>query len=108
MVCRMAKTVLQRCGYSVLTAKNGQEAVDLFREFHDRVALVLLDMTMPVMSGEEAFQRLQAIAPEVKVILSSGFNEVEAIQRFLDRGLTGFLQKPTRPPNLPRRSRRSA
>jgi CheY-like chemotaxis protein len=51
-------------------------------------------MTMPVLSGEEAFRRLKEIRPDVKVILSSGYNESEAIRRFLGKGLAGFLQKP--------------
>jgi FixJ family two-component response regulator len=51
-------------------------------------------MTMPVMGGEEALRHLKAIAPEVKVVLSSGFNEVEAVRRFTGKGLAGFIQKP--------------
>jgi two-component system cell cycle sensor histidine kinase/response regulator CckA len=78
----------------VLAAENGQVATDLFRQVHDRVEIVVLDMTMPVMGGEEAFRHLKAIAPEVKVVLSSGFNEVEAVRRFTGKGLAGFIQKP--------------
>jgi CheY-like chemotaxis protein len=55
---------------------------------------VLLDMTMPVMSGEETFRELKSMNPDVPVILSSGYNEVEAVQRFTGKGLAGFLQKP--------------
>jgi FixJ family two-component response regulator len=58
------------------------------------VAAVLLDMTMPVMNGEEAFSRMKAIKPNVRVILSSGYNEVEAVRRFTGKGLAGFIQKP--------------
>jgi DNA-binding NtrC family response regulator len=53
-----------------------------------------LDLTMPVVSGEDALREIHAINPKVKVILSSGFNEVEAIRRFTGKGLAGFLQKP--------------
>jgi CheY-like chemotaxis protein len=60
----------------------------------DRVELVLLDMTMPVMSGEETFRELRKIRPDIKVILSSGYNEVEAIRHFTGKGLAGFVQKP--------------
>jgi CheY-like chemotaxis protein len=59
-----------------------------------RVDVVLLDMTMPVMSGEETLRELRNIRPDIKVILSSGFNEVEAIRRFTGKGLAGFVQKP--------------
>ena len=51
-------------------------------------------MTMPVMNGDEAFRRLKAINPAIKVILSSGYNEVEAIRLFTGKGLAGFIQKP--------------
>jgi two-component system, cell cycle sensor histidine kinase and response regulator CckA len=55
---------------------------------------VLFDMTMPVMGGEEAFRNLKTIRGDVRVILSSGYNEVEAVRRFTGKGLAGFLQKP--------------
>ncbi len=60
----------------------------------DRISLVLLDLTMPGLGGEEVFRRLRAICPSVRVVLSSGFNEVEVIQRFTGEGLAGFIQKP--------------
>ncbi|MEX2261187.1 MAG: response regulator [Bryobacteraceae bacterium] len=94
IVRRMAKSALQRYGYAVLVAENGQDAVDIFQALSDRISLVLLDLTMPVMSGEEALPRLQAKRPDVQVILSSGYNEVEAIRRFSGKTLAGFIQKP--------------
>jgi FixJ family two-component response regulator len=51
-------------------------------------------MSMSMMSGEETFRYLRLIRPDVKVILSSGYNEVEAISRFTGKGLVGFIQKP--------------
>ena len=60
----------------------------------DRVSLVLLDLTMPVMSGEQTLRELQTIRPTVRVLLTSGYNEVEAMQRFAGKGLAGFIQKP--------------
>ena len=93
-VRRTVKSALQRYGYSVLLAENGQDAVDLFREVHDRVTAVILDMTMPVMGGEDALRHIRGINDAVPVILSSGFNEVEAIRRFTGKGLAGFVQKP--------------
>jgi len=77
-----------------VVAEDGQGAVDLFRNMHDRLSAVVLDMTMPVMSGEDAFEHLRQIDPSVPVILSSGFNEVETIRRFAGKGLAGFIQKP--------------
>src|SRR5579871_271903 len=94
IVLRTAASVLRKAGYEVLTAVNGREAVDVFREHAHVVRAILLDMTMPVLSGEATLRELRAVAPAIPVILSSGYNEVEAIQRFAGKGLAGFLQKP--------------
>lgn len=93
-VRRTAKTALQRYGYSVLLAENGQDGLDLFRKFHNRIVAVVLDMTMPVMGGEEALRRIKEADTNIPVVLSSGFNEVEAVRRFTGKGLAGFIQKP--------------
>ncbi len=94
IVRETARHTLQRYGYKPVLARNGGEAVELFTLEPDRFALVLLDLTMPVMGGEQALRALQAIRPNVRVLLSSGYNEVEAVQRFAGKGLAGFLQKP--------------
>jgi two-component system cell cycle sensor histidine kinase/response regulator CckA len=89
-----ARNTLERYGYRILIAKDGREAIELFREVPDEIALVMLDLTMPYMNGEEVLRELQAIRPPVRVLLSSGFNEVEAVRRFTGKGLAGFIQKP--------------
>ena len=94
IVRHTAQATLERFGYEVVIAEDGQQGVDVFRRLAGRVDVVLLDMTMPVLSGEEAFRQLRLIRPDVRVILSSGFNEVEAIRRFTGKGLAGFIQKP--------------
>ncbi|MBV8732370.1 MAG: response regulator, partial [Acidobacteriia bacterium] len=94
IVRRSAKAMLERHGFTVVLAENGKEAVELYRVLADKIDLVLLDMTMPVMGGEETFRQLKTIRPDVRVILSSGYNEVEAVRRFAGKGLAGFLQKP--------------
>jgi CheY-like chemotaxis protein len=93
VVRRIAKVALQRLGYAVVTAVNGKEAVDLYSSDPSRIDLVLLDMTMPIMGGEEALKRLLEIRPDAAVIAMSGFDEREAKQRFGD-GSIGFVQKP--------------
>ncbi|HVW83081.1 MAG TPA: response regulator, partial [Bryobacteraceae bacterium] len=93
MVTRTARLALQKCGYTVLTAQNGREAVDLFRALANEIDLVLLDMTMPVMPGDIAFQQIRAIRSNVRVIASSGYDEAEASSRF-GEDLDGFIQKP--------------
>ncbi len=94
MVRSTAQATLERFGYEVVVAENGLRGLDTFLRLADRVDVVLLDMTMPVMSGEETFRELRSIRPDVKVILSSGYNEVEAIRHFAGKGLAGFVQKP--------------
>jgi CheY-like chemotaxis protein len=94
IVRRTARATLERFGYDVVVAEDGRQGLDTFRRLADRVDLVLLDMTMPVMSGEETFRELRIIEPDIKVILSSGYNEVEAIRHFTGKGLAGFIQKP--------------
>jgi CheY-like chemotaxis protein len=86
--------MLKRLGFTVLTAADGQEGVDLFRANKTRVAAVLLDMTMPRMNGEETFRELRRIQPNVRAILCSGYSEQEAADRFAGQGVAGFLQKP--------------
>jgi PAS domain S-box-containing protein len=99
LVRRMAKAALQRLGYAVITAVNGQEAVDLYSSNPDGIDMVLLDMTMPVMGGEEALRRMIEIRPDAAVVAMSGFDEREAKQRFGNR-IAGFVQKPFTPGQL--------
>jgi two-component system, cell cycle sensor histidine kinase and response regulator CckA len=94
MVRAIVKSILERMGYTVLTAENGHECVEAFRKFHKDIAVVLLDLTMPVMDGRETFHQLRQIDPNVKVILSSGYSREEAFRHFEDISPAGFLQKP--------------
>ena len=93
-VCTVGKQMLERLGFSVLTAPDGREALKVFREHADEFVCVLLDLTMPHMDGEEAFRAMRRLHPGVRVILCSGYNERDATQRFAGKGLAGFIQKP--------------
>jgi len=86
--------MLARLGFGVLLAEDGEIGVQKFREHADEIAAVILDMTMPKLGGEEAFRELRRVRPNVRVILTSGYNEQEATNRFAGKGLAGFLQKP--------------
>ncbi|HWQ56593.1 MAG TPA: PAS domain-containing protein [Bryobacteraceae bacterium] len=94
MVRRTARIMLEREGYTVITAGNGVEALEVFRRDGNRIRLVLLDLTMPVMGGEEALRQLRLLRPDVRVLLSSGYNELEVVRRFSQKGVAGFIQKP--------------
>jgi PAS domain S-box-containing protein len=94
IVRQTARHTLERYGYNTVTAEDGSRAIDLYKTQPDGIVLVLLDLTMPGVSGEEALRQLQSINSKVRVLLSSGYNEVEAVQRFAGKGLAGFIQKP--------------
>jgi two-component system cell cycle sensor histidine kinase/response regulator CckA len=94
IVRSMVKRALEHYGYSVLLAEDGERGLELFRQAADHIQCIVLDMTMPVMSGEETLSRLRALCSDIPVILSSGFNEAEAMRRFEGKGLAGFIQKP--------------
>jgi DNA-binding NtrC family response regulator len=96
----VARQALELKGFQVLMAQDGREAVEQVRLHPDGIAAVLLDMTMPHMGGEDAFREMRKLQPELRVILSSGYSEVEAMSRFRGKGLKGFLQKPYGPRDL--------
>jgi CheY-like chemotaxis protein len=93
-VCAVGKLMLERIGFKVLTAADGRKAVDIFRQHADEIVCVLLDLTMPHLSGEQVFSEMRRLKPGIRVILSSGYNELDATQRFVGKGLAGFIQKP--------------
>ena len=94
MVLEMAKRALERHGYEVLMADSGLAAIDVFRRHPGVIDLVVLDLSMPHMNGEEALPELRKIRPEVKVVVSSGYGESEAMPLFQGQRVSGFVQKP--------------
>jgi two-component system cell cycle sensor histidine kinase/response regulator CckA len=96
----VVRAMLESLGYSVLEAGDGREAVELFRQRHAEIDLVLLDLVMPRLSGEGAFAEMQRIAPGVRAILASGYDESGRIDEIVASGFGGFLQKPFRRKDL--------
>ncbi|HIJ65137.1 MAG TPA: response regulator, partial [Candidatus Hydrogenedentes bacterium] len=94
VVRQVARKALERAGLTVLTANDGLEAVERFKNDAERISAVLLDMTMPRMDGKETFQELRRIRPDVPVILSSGYTEQHATERFAEEPRLSFIQKP--------------
>jgi len=90
----VACAMLNEFGFEVISAADGREAVELYRVQGGRIDLVLMDLNMPNLNGEEAFHELRGMDPQVRVILSSGFSEQEVTRKFLGKGLAGFIQKP--------------
>jgi CheY-like chemotaxis protein len=86
--------MLHRLGYTVTTCEDGAQAVDLYEREWRNIDLVILDMVMPVMTGDEAFLRMQKINPKVSAILSSGYSVARQADRALEAGARAFLPKP--------------
>jgi PAS domain S-box-containing protein len=99
-VLRAASAALKSFGYRVLLAENGDRALEVFRERSREIDLIVLDMTMPGLSGEETLHRLRALHPDVKVLLSSAYDEEEVADQTATASISGFLHKPYDPEQL--------
>ena len=95
-ILEVCTKMLQRLGYHVLEAIDGQRAIDIFEKEKDVIDIVLLDMRMPGMNGATVYHRLIQIQPDVKVILFSGFFENQQIRRILKNENVDLIQKPVR------------
>jgi DNA-binding NtrC family response regulator len=93
-VLRVVSRLMQRSGFTVLTATNGRTAVDLFRAAKDEIHAVVVDMTMPGMDGETVCREILGIKPGVAIIFASGFAGAEVAARFAPGEIAGFIQKP--------------
>ena len=94
MILNVGTQMLERLGYTVLTARTGQDAIDIYRREMGTIAMVILDMIMPVMSGRDLFENLKEINPDLKTLLSSGYSIDGQAAEILKRGCNGFIQKP--------------
>ena len=88
------ETMLTDEDYRVLSVRDAFEAISIYARLWAAIDLVVLDFSMPMMSGELIFDELQAINPNVAVVISSGFTHPEKLSQMLGRGLSGFLPKP--------------
>lgn len=103
IVLDVGARMLEKLGYNVFRAKNGKAAVEIFREKREQICLVILDLAMPEMDGESAFELLKEIQPEVKVLISSGVSLTEEVGNQLKYRCNGFIQKPFNLNNLSRK-----
>ncbi|MCB8981914.1 MAG: response regulator [Ardenticatenaceae bacterium] len=83
-------------GMNVLTARSGREGIRVFQENAQTIDVVLLDMKMPDLNGDEVFAELEALDPKVRVIITTGYEEREALARFNGQQKVAFIQKPYR------------
>ena len=94
MIIDVGRELLQELGYDVLTASSGREAIEVYRQKHAQVDLVIMDLIMPGLSGGETYDRLKEINTDVKVLLSSGYSINGQAAKIMERGCDGFIQKP--------------
>ncbi len=93
-ILSIARGMLEQCGYQVLTADSGDEGLKIFRENMQIIDGVLLDLSMPGISGMEVFEIMKAIKPQVRVLIASGLIEEQCLEKALSMGVKSFLQKP--------------
>jgi CheY-like chemotaxis protein len=94
MMLEIGRDLLQTMGYRIITARDGEEAVEIYRSRSDEIDLVLLDIVMPKMGGGQAYDCMKAINPDAKVLLLSGYSIDGEATLILERGCSGFIQKP--------------
>ncbi len=94
LVIDIGRELLQRLGYRVITAQGGREAIDTYSAQYQDIDMVIMDMIMPEMSGDETFDRLMAIEPCAQILLSSGYGIDGKASQIIERGCRGFIQKP--------------
>ena len=93
-VLRICTKMVQLIGFNVITASDGLDAVAKYRKHQDEIELVLMDLTMPNMDGLTAMAEIYSIRPDIKVILSSGYNKEELSERITGKAPSGFIRKP--------------
>ncbi len=100
MALELSEQILTSDGFTVVKAQSGFEALDYFVQKADRFDLVLLDLSMPIIDGEETLKRIRKLAPRVPVLLNTGFIDQSRLERMMTDGLAGFLRRPYRPDEL--------
>ncbi len=93
-VRKIASQMLQRMGFTTITAENGIKALEILTNERFTIDLIILDLTMPYMDGKRTFSEIRKLQPDLKIILSSGYNQQDVTQKFVGKQLTGFIQKP--------------
>ncbi len=88
------RAMLEHLGYTVLTAEGGKAGWEIYQDNKDTIGLVILDMVMPGMGGGEVYDRMKALDPDVKVIISSGYSLNVEASEIMGRGANDFIQKP--------------
>lgn len=88
------KELMESYQYTVFTARNGREALEIYSKYRDTISLILLDLFMPEMDGKRCLQELKRLNPEVRVIVTSGYSGTESINMMMSLGAEDFVGKP--------------
>jgi CheY-like chemotaxis protein len=94
IVIGVSKQMLEKLGFSVLTAENGEEALEVYKNNQNDIDFIILDMILPDMGAADIYDGLRSINPAIKVLLSSGYGVDQNTNELLSRGCCGFIQKP--------------
>jgi len=97
---KLAEKILTKAGFEVMTAHDGAECINIYRQNHDKIDVVILDMNMPVMNGEQTMTQLSSEFPDVHALISSGNSIESELFRYQQTGFKGILQKPYHPNEL--------
>jgi two-component system, cell cycle sensor histidine kinase and response regulator CckA len=95
-ILEFGREILGFYGYEILTAENGEVALELFRRKKECIGLVILDLSMPVMDGSECLKRILEVDPGAKIFVSSGYSSMAKVQEMIKMGAVGYLMKPFR------------
>lgn len=101
----MVTRLLERSGFDVLTAADGRAGVDVFRAYADTISVVLLDIAMPHLRGDQAFNLIRISRPDARIVLMSGYSEEDITNRIVSDSHVSVLQKPFAPDELRERMR---
>ena len=105
MIIDVGSQLLETLGYHVITCLNAKDAIDIYNNNQEKIAIVILDMIMPGMGAKEIYSRLKEKNTEIKVLLSSGYSLSGRAEEILAMGCNGFIQKPFRREELSQKIR---
>ena len=94
MILHVASAMLKELGYQVFTAKGGKQALEMMKSQNTAYDLIILDLIMPEMNGSETFHQIKDINPQQAILLSSGYSIDGQTTELLNKGYSGFIQKP--------------
>ncbi|AFM25928.1 PAS domain S-box protein [Desulfomonile tiedjei] len=94
LIRNLGERILQRSGYTIITANNGSEALEIYSRDKDRISLIVLDLIMPQMGGKDCLKGLLKINPKVRVLITSGYAADGSTKECIELGAKGFVAKP--------------